>query len=75
MGQKIHPLGFRLGVTKKHKSQWFAKTNKYPQLVVEDHFLRKILIEKFFDAGIESIEIQRKLNQIKIEIRAARTGI
>lgn len=75
MGQKIHPLGFRLGITKKHKSQWFAKTNRYPQLVVEDHFLRKILVEKFFDAGIESIEIQRKLDQIKIEIRAARTGI
>ncbi len=75
MGQKIHPLGFRLGITKKHKSQWFAKTNTYPQLVVEDHFLRKILSEKFFDAGIESIEIQRKLDQIKITIRAARAGI
>ncbi len=75
MGQKVHPLGFRLGITKKHKSQWFAKTTKYPQLVIEDYFLRKILFEKFFDAGIESIEIQRKLDQIKIEIRAARTGI
>ena len=75
MGQKIHPIGFRLGITKKHASQWFAKTNKYPQLVVEDCFLRKLLVEKFFDAGIESIKIQRKLDQIKIEIYATRTGI
>lgn len=75
MGQKIHPLGFRLGITKKHKSQWFAKTNKYPQLVIEDYFLRKILNEEFSDAGIESIEIQRKLDQIKIRICAARAGV
>ena len=75
MGQKIHPLGFRLGITKKHRSQWFAKTNQYPQLVVEDSFIRKLLLEKFADAGITHIEIQRKLDQIKIEIRAARPGI
>lgn len=75
MGQKIHPLGFRLGITKKHRSQWFAKTAQYPQLVLEDNFIRQILFEKFIDAGITHIEIQRKLDQIKIEIRAARPGI
>lgn len=75
MGQKVHPIGFRLGITKKHTSQWFAKTNTYPQLVVEDYFLRKFLVEKFFDAGIESIKIQRKLDQIKIEIHAIRPGV
>ena len=75
MGQKIHPLGFRLGITKKHRSQWFAKTAQYPQLVLEDNFIRQILLEKFIDAGITHIEIQRKLDQIKIEIRAARPGI
>nr|YP_009105359.1 ribosomal protein S3 [Koliella longiseta]AIT94025.1 ribosomal protein S3 [Koliella longiseta] len=75
MGQKIHPLGFRLGITKKHRSQWFAKTAQYPQLVLEDSFIRQILLEKFIDAGITHIEIQRKLDQIKIEIRAARPGI
>ena len=75
MGQKIHPLGFRLGITKKHRSQWFAKTAQYPQLVLEDNFIRQILLEKFIDAGITHIEIQRKLDQIKIEIRAARPGV
>lgn len=75
MGQKVHPLGFRLGITKKHRSQWFAKTNNYPQLVIEDDFLRKNIFEKFADAGIADIDIQRKLDQVKIEIRAARPGI
>ena len=51
MGQKIHPLGFRLGITKKHRSQWFAKTAQYPQLVLEDNFIRQILFEKFIDQG------------------------
>ncbi len=75
MGQKIHPLGFRLGVTKKHRSQWFAKTAQYPQLLLEDNFIRETLMEKFVDAGITNIEIQRKLDQVKIEIRTARPGI
>nr|WQA10865.1 ribosomal protein S3 [Streptosarcina sp. YL-2023a] len=75
MGQKIHPLGFRLGVTQKHRSQWYAKSQKYPQLVIEDNFLRTTLLDKFSDAGIGSIEIQRKLDQIKIEISTARPGL
>ncbi len=75
MGQKIHPLGFRLNITQNYRSHWFAKTNQYPQLVIEDQFLRQYLSEQFSDAGISTIEIQRKLDQIKIEISAARPGI
>lgn len=75
MGQKIHALGFRLGITKNHRSQWFVKTSQYPQLLVEDSFLRKILLEKFVDAGISNIQIERKLDQIKVEIRVARPKI
>ncbi len=75
MGQKIHPLGFRLNITQNYRSHWFAKTNQYPQLVFEDQFLRQSLSERFSDAGISTIEIQRKLDQIKIEISAARPGI
>lgn len=75
MGQKIHPLGFRLGITQKHRSQWFAKPNNYPELVIEDIFLRKFIFDRFLDAGITQIEIQRKLDQIKIEIKTARPGL
>lgn len=49
MGQKVHPLGFRVGITKKHQSQWFARFQKYgyAQSVVEDHMLRKTLLNLF----------------------------
>lgn len=75
MGQKIHPLGFRLNITQNYRSHWFAKTSKYPQLVFEDKFLRQYLSERFSDAGISTIVIQRKVDQIKIEISAARPSI
>jgi small subunit ribosomal protein S3 len=72
MGQKVHPIGFRVGITKKHQSEWFAKTSNYSQLVIEDYFLRKSIFESFNDAGIVDISIQRKLEQVRIKIRAAR---
>jgi small subunit ribosomal protein S3 len=71
MGQKIHPLGFRLGITQKHRSQWFAKTQNYPRLLLEDLFLRETILKRFNNAGISTIEIQRKLDQIQIEIRTS----
>jgi ribosomal protein S3 len=51
MGQKVHPLGFRVGITKKHQSQWFARFNKYAysQSIVEDHMLRQTLKKVFPD--------------------------
>lgn len=73
MGQKVNPLGFRLGITQKHKSQWFMKVPQYSQLSVEDFFLRKIISNKFLEAKITEITIQRKLDQIRIEIQAAET--
>ena len=49
MGQKVHPLGFRVGITKKHQSQWFARFNKhkYAQSVLEDRMLRQTLTNLF----------------------------
>ncbi len=72
MGQKVHPLGFRLGITQQHRSQWFAKPKQYSLLVVEDHFLRQAILAKFPEAGIVSVGIQRKVDQIRIDICAAR---
>lgn len=75
MGQKVNPLGFRLGITRKHRSQWFVKDSQYSQLAIEDFFLRKKIFSVFSDAGITEITIQRKLDQIEIEIQTARPGI
>ena len=62
MGQKIHPLGFRLGVTKTHQSQWFANGRTYPNLVIEDNLIRKTLSKQFANGLISRIEIQRKFD-------------
>nr|YP_010731916.1 ribosomal protein S3 [Phyllosiphon coccidium]WDY12747.1 ribosomal protein S3 [Phyllosiphon coccidium] len=72
MGQKVHPLGFRLGVSQEHNSHWFAKSQQYAQLVIEDHFLREYIYSKFPNAGIASIHIERQLDTIKLNISSAR---
>ncbi len=72
MGQKVNPLGFRLGVSQKHTSHWFAKSQQYSQLVIEDHFLRESIHKKFPNAGIDSIHIEREVDRIGIEIASAR---
>jgi small subunit ribosomal protein S3 len=72
MGQKVNPLGFRLGVSQKHRSHWFAKSQQYSQLVIEDHFLRESIHKKFPNAGIDSIHIEREVDRINIEIASAR---
>nr|WDY12810.1 ribosomal protein S3 [Chloroidium sp. KL-2023a] len=72
MGQKVNPLGFRLGVSQKHTSYWYAKSQQYSQLVVEDHFLRESIHKKFPNAGIDSIHIEREVDRISIEIASAR---
>jgi small subunit ribosomal protein S3 len=75
MGQKVHPLGFRLGVTQKHQSQWFADSKKYSQCLLEDNLLRETLFNRFVDARISKVQIQRRVDLVRIEIEAARPGI
>jgi small subunit ribosomal protein S3 len=74
MGQKVHPTGFRLGITKNWISNWYAKKN-YGELLHEDIFLRKYIKKQLFHAGISKIEIERPGNRIKINIHTARPGI
>jgi small subunit ribosomal protein S3 len=72
MGQKVHPLGFRLGITQEHHSQWFAHAKDYPFLMLEDRLLRAQVLSKFPGAGITSIGVQRKGDQVRVDICAAR---
>ena len=62
MGQKTHPLGFRLGVTQQHRSKWFANQHDYPFLILQDKLLREKILSKYPDANIVDIFINR--NQI-----------
>lgn len=74
MGQKVHPIGFRLGVTKTWESRWYAKRD-YGRLLHEDLKLRKILKDRLYSAGIARIEIERAANKVKINVHTARPGI
>lgn len=71
MGQKVHPLGFRLGYTKEHQSIWFTKSKTYPVFIAQDRFLRELLFEKYKEAGISGIQIERKVNQIQMTLNTA----
>ena len=62
MGQKIHPVGLRLGIAKIYRSQWFAITSLYPNLVIEDYFIRNQLFQKLPSGSLAKIEIQRKID-------------
>ncbi len=74
MGQKVHPYGFRLGVTKTWRSRWFAK-QEYSKLLHEDLELKESLLNRLKAAGISSIEVDRPGNKLRITIRTSRPGI
>ncbi len=74
MGQKVHPYGFRLGVNKPWKSNWYAK-KEFPDLLQEDINLRKYLRKSLSHAGVSNLEIERSANRIRINIHTARPGI
>ena len=74
MGQKTHPYGFRLGVTKTWRSRWFAKQD-YVKLLHEDLDLKESLRERLKAAGVSSIEVDRPGNKLRITIRTSRPGI
>mgnify|MGYP001821590443 FL=1 len=74
MGQKVHPIGLRLGIIRSWDSKWFAK-KEYANLVYEDAEIRKFLKEKLYHAGISRIEIARAADRARIRIHTARPGI
>jgi small subunit ribosomal protein S3 len=74
LGQKVNPIGLRLGINKGWSSKWFAE-KKYGDLVHQDIKLRKFLKKKFYHAGISKIEIERAADKAKVNIHAARPGI
>ncbi|MGK7891259.1 MAG: 30S ribosomal protein S3 [Leptolyngbyaceae cyanobacterium] len=75
MGQKIHPTGFRLGITQEHRSQWFADSKRYPGLLQEDYLIRDYVTKTLNNAGISKVRIERKADQVDLEIYTARPGV
>lgn len=72
MGQKVHPTGFRIGVTETHRSQWFAKPKDYAKLVEEDLLIRDFVERRLPEAGISRVNISRQVDRIEIEFFTAR---
>jgi len=74
LGQKVHPLGFRLGINKAWHSNWYA-TKEYTDLLHEDILIRRYIKKRLSHAGISKVEIERSSKRAKINIYTARPGI
>jgi small subunit ribosomal protein S3 len=74
LGQKVNPIGFRLGIIKTWESRWFGGKN-YAHYIFEDHKLRQFVKQKLYHAGVSRIEIERSAKRIRLRIFTARPGI
>lgn len=74
MGQKVHPIGFRLGFNKTWRSRWYAE-KEYADLLHEDVQLKRDLKKRFSHAGVARVDIERAANKLKISIYTSRPGI
>ena len=74
MGQKVNPIGLRLGIVKTWESRWFGGKN-YAQYILEDHKLRTFIKKKLYHAGVSRIEIERSSKKIRLRIYTSRPGI
>lgn len=74
MGQKVNPVGLRLGIVKTWESRWYAD-KKYSDYILEDYRLREFVKNKLYHAGISRIEIERSSKRVRLRIYTARPGI
>ena len=75
MGQKVNPVGIRLGITREWSSKWYAGKKLFPQLVHTDFRVRAFLRKKLAEASVSRIDIERAANRVNITIQTARPGI
>ena len=74
MGQKVHPISFRLGIIRDWDSRWFAG-REYSTFVYEDYKIREFLKKRVYQAGVSKIEIERAASKVRIRMHTARPGI
>jgi small subunit ribosomal protein S3 len=75
MGQKVHPTGFRTGITEPWKSRWYASKKDFKDLLLEDVKVRKFLKTKYRAAAIPKVEIERTRDEVKVILHCARPGV
>jgi len=75
LGQKVNPIGLRLGSFKTWESQWYEEKKKYSEYIYEDYKLRNFIKKKLNHAGVSKIEIERSSKWVRLRIHTARPGI
>ena len=75
MGQKVHPIGIRLGITRDWASKWYADSKQFPEYVIQDFRVREFLKKKLKEASVSRIQIERPARKAIITIHTARPGI
>jgi len=75
MGQKVNPIGLRLGINRNWESRWFPSKDRAPSFLAEDHKIREMLKKELFFAGVSNIIIERTAKKIRVTIVTARPGV
>ena len=75
MGQKVNPIGIRLGISREHNSVWYAEKNKYQQLLLNDFAVREFLKKRLDSSFVSKIEIERPSESAKVSIHTSRPGM
>jgi small subunit ribosomal protein S3 len=75
MGQKVNPIGIRLGITRDWSSRWYADTKSFPAFILSDWRVREFLRAKLKDASVSRIHIERAARKANITIHTARPGV
>jgi small subunit ribosomal protein S3 len=75
MGQKVHPIGLRVGIIKDWDGRWFAKKRDYANLILEDVKIRNYVKKRLYASGVAKVEIERAANRLKVTIHTARPGM
>jgi small subunit ribosomal protein S3 len=79
MGQKVNPIGYRIGITLNHRSRWFSSSHEkgktYADYVAEDVKIRKYLDQNLVRAGVSQIEIERTIDRVRVDVYTSRPGV
>jgi len=75
MGQKVNPIGLRLGIIRDWDSLWFADKKEYPKLLIEDIKIRKFILKRLSGAGVARVVIERAAKKMKVNIHSSRPGV
>ena len=75
MGQKVNPIGLRLGINRTWDSRWYAEGSEYSTMLHEDISIRKVLRERLLQAGVAKIVIERPAKRARVTIHTARPGV